>query len=132
MDSIKKFTEGENNSDTSQQQSSDQTNSAAGGGRETKNGVGLVEKGTSSLIFPSPIPVTSLSPFTPFPKLVPKPMLEQTLINAQCKGIDLVEEKLLGQDTHDNEFAAEQAKDAQISEFVEDQLKSATGKGTPI
>ncbi|EXJ65253.1 hypothetical protein A1O7_01594 [Cladophialophora yegresii CBS 114405] len=48
------------------------------------------------------------------------------------KGIDFVQEKFLGQGPQDNESAIEQAKDEQISDFLRNQYKSATGKDVPI
>ncbi|OCT54406.1 hypothetical protein CLCR_00970 [Cladophialophora carrionii] len=48
------------------------------------------------------------------------------------KGIDFVQEKFLGQGPQDNESAIEQAKDEQISDFIRNQYKSATGKDIPI
>ncbi|KEF53789.1 uncharacterized protein A1O9_10190 [Exophiala aquamarina CBS 119918] len=44
------------------------------------------------------------------------------------KGVDYVQEKFMGQGPQDNESAAEQAKDEQISDFIRGQYKSATGK----
>jgi len=48
------------------------------------------------------------------------------------KGVDLVQEKLLGQGKQDNESAIEQAKDEQISDFIRKQYKSTTGKDFPV
>jgi len=42
------------------------------------------------------------------------------------KGVDLAQEKVLGQGPQDNESAVEQAKDEQISEFIRDKYKSTT------
>ena len=47
-------------------------------------------------------------------------------------GIDLVQEKILGQGPQDNESAVEQAKDEQISDFIRSQYKNTTGKDIPI
>jgi len=47
-------------------------------------------------------------------------------------GVDLVQEKVLGQGPQDNESAMEQAKDEQISDFVRRGYKGATGKDVPI
>lgn len=47
-------------------------------------------------------------------------------------GVDLVQEKFLGQGPQDNESAIEQAKDEQISDFIRGQYKSATGSEVPI
>merc|ERR1711939_368117 len=40
------------------------------------------------------------------------------------KGVDLVQEKFLGQGPQDNESAVEQAKDEQISDFIRNKYKS--------
>ncbi|KAH0829659.1 hypothetical protein AYO21_10075 [Fonsecaea monophora] len=48
------------------------------------------------------------------------------------KGVDFVQEKFLGQGPQDNESAIEQAKDEQISDFIRNQYKSATGKDFPV
>ncbi|KAF1971475.1 hypothetical protein BU23DRAFT_556006 [Bimuria novae-zelandiae CBS 107.79] len=48
------------------------------------------------------------------------------------KGVDYVQEKFLGQGAQNNESAAEQAKDEQISDFIRGQYKNATGKDVPI
>ncbi|EXJ70743.1 uncharacterized protein A1O5_05733 [Cladophialophora psammophila CBS 110553] len=48
------------------------------------------------------------------------------------KGVDFVQEKFLGQGPQDNESAVEQAKDEQISDFIRNQYKSATGKDLPV
>jgi len=48
------------------------------------------------------------------------------------KGIDLVQERVLGQGPQDNESAVEQAKDEQISDYVRGQYKSMTGSDVPI
>ncbi|OLN94076.1 hypothetical protein CCHL11_08872 [Colletotrichum chlorophyti] len=48
------------------------------------------------------------------------------------KAVDFVQEKVLGQGSQDNESAAEQAKDEQISDFIRGQYKSTTGKDFPI
>jgi len=48
------------------------------------------------------------------------------------KGIDLVQERVLGQGPQDNESAVEQAKDEQISDYVRGQYKSMTGGDVPI
>ncbi|KAK5064228.1 hypothetical protein LTR84_000061 [Exophiala bonariae] len=44
------------------------------------------------------------------------------------KGVDFVQEKFLGQGPQNNESAAEQAKDEQISDFIRGQYKTQTGK----
>ena len=46
-------------------------------------------------------------------------------------GIDFVQEKM-GGGKQDNESAFEQAKDEQISDFIRDKYKSATGSDMPI
>ncbi|KAJ9630427.1 hypothetical protein H2203_000948 [Taxawa tesnikishii (nom. ined.)] len=48
------------------------------------------------------------------------------------KGVDFVQEKFLGQGPQNNESAAEQAKDEQISDFIRGQYKSTTGSDLPI
>ncbi|KAF2098957.1 hypothetical protein NA57DRAFT_76191 [Rhizodiscina lignyota] len=48
------------------------------------------------------------------------------------KGIDMFQEKALGQGKQDNESAVEQAKDEQISDFIRGQYKSNTGKDFPV
>ncbi|RFU27768.1 hypothetical protein B7463_g8568, partial [Scytalidium lignicola] len=48
------------------------------------------------------------------------------------KGVDFVQDKLLGQGPQDNESALEQAKDEQISDFIRGQYKSMTGTDIPI
>ncbi|CAI6341859.1 unnamed protein product [Periconia digitata] len=48
------------------------------------------------------------------------------------KGVDFVQEKVLGQGPQDNESALEQAKDEQISDYIRSSYKSATGSDVPI
>ncbi|KLJ12804.1 hypothetical protein EMPG_12168 [Blastomyces silverae] len=48
------------------------------------------------------------------------------------KGIDFVQERILGKGPQDNESALEQAKDEKISDFIRDQYKNRTGKDFPI
>ena len=48
------------------------------------------------------------------------------------KGVDFVQEHVLGQGPQNNESAIEQAKDEQISDFIRGQYKSTTGKEIPI
>ncbi|KAL8968231.1 MAG: hypothetical protein Q9183_002560 [Haloplaca sp. 2 TL-2023] len=48
------------------------------------------------------------------------------------KGIDMFQEKVLGQGPQDNESAIEQAKDEQMSDFIRGQYKSTTGKEFPV
>ncbi|KAI1621412.1 hypothetical protein EDD37DRAFT_114830 [Exophiala viscosa] len=48
------------------------------------------------------------------------------------KGIDYVQEKFLGQGPQNNESAAEQMKDEQISDFIRSKYKSTTGSDFPI
>ncbi|EOA80865.1 uncharacterized protein SETTUDRAFT_54007, partial [Exserohilum turcica Et28A] len=48
------------------------------------------------------------------------------------KGVDFVQEKVLGQGPQDNESAVEQAKDEQISDFIRGQYKNTTGSDFPI
>jgi hypothetical protein len=47
-------------------------------------------------------------------------------------GVDFVQEKFLGQGAQDNESAAEQAKDEQISDFIRGQYKTTTGSDIPV
>ncbi|KAI1110603.1 hypothetical protein F5Y14DRAFT_358997 [Nemania sp. NC0429] len=48
------------------------------------------------------------------------------------KGVDWVQENVLGQPDQSNESAVEQAKDEKISDFIRDQYKTATGSDIPI
>ncbi|TGJ87610.1 hypothetical protein E0Z10_g1089 [Xylaria hypoxylon] len=48
------------------------------------------------------------------------------------KGVDWVQEHVLGQGDQSNESAAEQAKDEQISDFVRGQYKKSTGSDIPV
>ncbi|KAI0761340.1 hypothetical protein BD413DRAFT_486075 [Trametes elegans] len=48
------------------------------------------------------------------------------------KAIDWVQEHVLSQGQQSNESAAEQFKDEQISDFIRNQYKSATGKEFPV
>ncbi|KAL8718590.1 MAG: hypothetical protein Q9225_004292 [Loekoesia sp. 1 TL-2023] len=48
------------------------------------------------------------------------------------KGIDMVQEKVLGQGPQDNESAIEQAKDEQMSDFIRGKYKSTTGSDFPV
>ncbi|KAI0814673.1 hypothetical protein GGR55DRAFT_441799 [Xylaria sp. FL0064] len=52
--------------------------------------------------------------------------------DALDKGIDWVQENVLGQGDQSNESAVEQAKDEQISDFVRDQYKKTTGSEIPV
>ncbi|KAI8951227.1 hypothetical protein F4801DRAFT_305059 [Xylaria longipes] len=52
--------------------------------------------------------------------------------DALDKGVDWVQEHVLGQGDQSNESAAEQAKDEQISDFVRGQYKKTTGSDVPI
>ncbi|KAI8624707.1 hypothetical protein F5Y19DRAFT_452918 [Xylariaceae sp. FL1651] len=52
--------------------------------------------------------------------------------DALDKGVDWVQEHVLGQGDQSNESAAEQAKDEQISDFIRNQYKTATGSDMPI
>lgn len=47
-------------------------------------------------------------------------------------GIDMVQEKFMGQGPQDNESAVEQAKDEQISDYIRGQYKSMSGSDMPI
>ncbi|KAI2607803.1 hypothetical protein GGR54DRAFT_401376 [Hypoxylon sp. NC1633] len=48
------------------------------------------------------------------------------------KGVDWVQENVLGQGDQSNESAVEQAKDEQISDFIRDQYKKTTGSDVPV
>ncbi|KAF2863645.1 hypothetical protein K470DRAFT_254922 [Piedraia hortae CBS 480.64] len=48
------------------------------------------------------------------------------------KGVDMFQEKVLGQGPQNNESAIEQAKDEQISDFIRGKYKSTTGTDLPI
>lgn len=52
--------------------------------------------------------------------------------DALDKGVDFVQEHVLGQGPQDNESAVEQAKDEQISDFIRGQYKNTTGSELPI
>ncbi|KAK7750272.1 hypothetical protein SLS62_007789 [Diatrype stigma] len=52
--------------------------------------------------------------------------------DALDKGVDWVQEHVLGQGDQSNESAVEQAKDEKISDFIRGQYKSQTGKDVPI
>ncbi|ETS79700.1 hypothetical protein PFICI_09553 [Pestalotiopsis fici W106-1] len=52
--------------------------------------------------------------------------------DALDKGVDWVQEHVLGQGDQSNESAAEQAKDEQISDFIRGQYKKTTGSDMPI
>ncbi|KAI3325255.1 hypothetical protein HD806DRAFT_470250 [Xylariaceae sp. AK1471] len=52
--------------------------------------------------------------------------------DALDKGIDYIQERVLGQGDQSNESAAEQAKDEQISDFIRKQYKNTTGSDVPI
>lgn len=48
------------------------------------------------------------------------------------KGVDMFQERVLGQGPQNNESAIEQAKDEQISDAIRSGYKSMTGKDVPI
>ena len=48
------------------------------------------------------------------------------------EGIDMFQQKVLGQGPQDNESAVEQAKDEQISDFIRREYKNTTGSDIPI
>ncbi|KAI0465601.1 hypothetical protein F4859DRAFT_375737 [Xylaria cf. heliscus] len=52
--------------------------------------------------------------------------------DALDKGVDWVQEHVLGQGNQNNESAVEQAKDERISDFIRDQYKKTTGSDIPI
>ena len=84
-------------------------NSAAGGGKESEKNEDYLDKGSYSSIYTHV--VHSLNPL---------------------KGVDYVQEHVLGQGDQSNESAVEQAKDEKISDFIRDKYKSSTGKDVPI
>ncbi|KAI0017854.1 hypothetical protein F4780DRAFT_781986 [Xylariomycetidae sp. FL0641] len=52
--------------------------------------------------------------------------------DAVDKGVDWVQEHVMGQGDQSNESALEQAKDEQISDFIRGQYKSTTGSDVPV
>jgi hypothetical protein len=48
------------------------------------------------------------------------------------KGVDMFQERVLGQGPQDNESAAEQAKDEAMSDFIRDKYKGTAGSDFPI
>ncbi|KAI2778035.1 hypothetical protein F4815DRAFT_479414 [Daldinia loculata] len=52
--------------------------------------------------------------------------------DALDKGIDWVQEHVLGQGDQSSESAVEQAKDEQISDYIRDQYKKTTGSDIPV
>ncbi|KAK7994173.1 oxidoreductase OrdL [Apiospora arundinis] len=52
--------------------------------------------------------------------------------DALDKGVDWVQEHVMGQGQQSNETAAEQAKDEAISDAIRDQYKKSTGTDFPI
>ncbi|KAJ8121393.1 hypothetical protein O1611_g10115 [Lasiodiplodia mahajangana] len=52
--------------------------------------------------------------------------------DALDKGVDWVQEHVLGQGDQSNESAAEQAKDEKISDFIREQYKKSTGTDFPV
>ncbi|KAI0828773.1 hypothetical protein F5Y06DRAFT_302259 [Hypoxylon sp. FL0890] len=52
--------------------------------------------------------------------------------NALNKGVDWVQEHVLGQSDQSNEGAVEQAKDEQFSDFIRGQYKKTTGSEFPV
>lgn len=74
----------------------DKVNSMAGGGRESEKKEDYLDKGSLSIQYTSVV------------------LLALTLV----LGIDMVQEKVLGQGPQDNESAIEQAKDEQMSDFI--------------
>ncbi|KAI0095879.1 hypothetical protein F4814DRAFT_453859 [Daldinia grandis] len=52
--------------------------------------------------------------------------------DALDKGVDWVQEHILGQGDQSNESAVEQAKDEQISDYIRNQYKKTTGSDVPI
>ncbi|KAL8640030.1 MAG: hypothetical protein Q9228_003004 [Teloschistes exilis] len=86
----------------------DKFNSMAGGGKESEKKEDYLDKGNVDVC-------------------------STLFINADSvPGIDMVQEKILGQGPQDNESAIEQAKDEQMSDFIRGQYKSASGKDFPV
>jgi len=52
--------------------------------------------------------------------------------DALDKGVDFVQERVLGQGAQNNENAVEQQKDEFISDQIRNQYKNATGKEFPV
>ncbi|KAL8836734.1 MAG: hypothetical protein Q9170_002798 [Blastenia crenularia] len=87
----------------------DKFNSMAGGGKESEKNEDYLDKGLLHLQL--------------------KLML---LLLKSFPGIDMVQEKVLGQGPQDNESAIEQAKDEQMSDFIRGKYKSSTGNEFPV
>ncbi|KAL8714656.1 MAG: hypothetical protein Q9220_001605 [cf. Caloplaca sp. 1 TL-2023] len=47
-------------------------------------------------------------------------------------GVDMFQEKVMGQGPQDNESAIEQAKDEQMSDFIRGKYKSTVGSDFPV
>lgn len=50
----------------------------------------------------------------------------------QTTGVDAIQQYVFKQGDQSNESAVEQAKDEQISDFIRNQYKNATGKDFPV
>ena len=53
-------------------------------------------------------------------------------LSSSLAGVDWVQEHVMGQGPQNNESAAEQFKDEQISDFIRGQYKGATGSEFPV
>jgi hypothetical protein len=95
----------------------DKLHGLAGGGKESEKNEDGLDKG-ESLHFLSLI----------LPAAVRRPSWSNCLTTLPCLAVDYVQEKLLGKGDQSNESAVEQAKDEQISDFIRDRYKGATGK----
>ena len=99
-------------------------NSAAGGGRESEKNEDYLDKGKMNRSI-------SLAPHSFLSTLGPSGSLPFFVLRLAV-GVDLVQERVLGQGPQDNESAVEQAKDEQISDFIRGKYKSTTGSDIPI
>ncbi|KAK7906394.1 hypothetical protein PG985_016400 [Apiospora marii] len=102
MDFVNKLTGGSDSKGAEQKQQSQQSSSSAGGGFMDKLN-GMAGGGPES----------------------------EKNEDALDKGVDWVQEHVLGQGQQSNESAAEQAKDEAISDGIRDQYKKATGTDFP-
>ncbi|KAG0646870.1 hypothetical protein D0Z07_6443 [Hyphodiscus hymeniophilus] len=103
----------------------DKLNSAAGGGKEGEKNEDMLDKGLSS--------ATSRYNDRKSPDLSIECLENSSVISLTGHiGIDMFQEKVLGQGPQDNESALEQAKDEQISDFIRGKYKAETGSDLPI
>ena len=104
----------------------DKLNSAAGGGKESEKNEDMLDKGKFILILLQTFSLVLKGAGTSVSQTIGVPLL--TL----GEGIDMFQQKVLGQGPQDNESAVEQAKDEQISDFIRREYKSTTGSDIPI